>query len=165
MNKVKAFIRLFLSVLLIAGVLFSYLSQFATPDMGLVYSVKRGKEKLVMMTKFSNNSKADYMNYLAKERLNEIKEMFDTGNLAETEIRKISLRYSTAVGEYMHFLIANNLDDKLRNLYIDIPMQQAALKQIMDTYPESFDYEKKGLIDDINYLEIYKNQIKELKGF
>lgn len=161
MNKIKALIRL-LSGLMIAILLVVFIvSQFATPDMGFIYSVKRLKEKIMLHTKLNPNTKADYYNYLIHQRLTEIEEIYDTGNLAELEVRKISLRYSTTVGEYVQFLLKNKLVDNTKNLYNDISEHQYKLNKILEMYPDSLDYEKKGIQDNVNYLEIYRKQIIE----
>jgi hypothetical protein len=161
MIKVKALLRLLVLVFIVAILFLSYISQFATPDMGSIYSVKRLKEKIVMQITPNPQSKADYYNYLVQMRLGEIEEMFETGNIKEKEMYGISLRYSTTVGDYMDFLLANNMTEKLKKLYLDIPEHQKALQRILDTYPDPTGLEKKWMQDAINYLEIYKTQIKD----
>lgn len=121
---------------------------------------QRFLEKTYLFSKFSDNRKAQYIQYLVEKRFAELQHVLDNdqGDLIE----ETTSRYSTYAGYLVQFIMKNNLvDQKIKVLKMfDSHIEVLEKYLLQQNYNSGFWL----LIQhDINYLKIYSAQLLELK--
>lgn len=127
------------------------------PDDGFKFKLKRLKEKIVMIIKFSESSKVDYQQQLLGRRLSELKHIVINDNRAYIETT--SQRYEATAGQLTESIIANNLDDKKDFTSRLFASHSEALNELKENYSfETAEY--RFVMNDINSLKIYSNSLR-----
>ena len=153
------------SVLLTAFLVFSFSYSSASaqekinPDSGITYKTKRLKEKIALVLKFSNLSKASYLEKLLERRLYELKYIVENKQIAYLE--NSSQRYETSAGILTEFVLAKNVKSKKEELITMFRQHQKDIEKIRDNY--SYDTSEWRLVmNDFNSLEIYISKLQQL---
>lgn len=159
----KSRIQLGLIVILVVVVFSLLMAPKATPDSTLIFGLKRYQENLFLKLKKDPASKVDYMSSMLNSRAEELDTVVKNQHYGQ--VLKASLRYSTLAGRITETVIANNLTAQAANLKKQFINHQIFLQRTYEYYPKNIpeNEEWKYILDDINYLKIYLDQLSKVK--
>lgn len=155
-------IQLFLIAALALFALSLILSQKANPSIPPLFSLKRIQEKVYLKLKSNPQERLDYMLYLLNNRLEELDGVVK-GKKYQYVLPAAS-RYSTLAGEIAQLITTNNLTDMVTPIKNQFEEHKKRLNELYVLYPKNTDnVEYKYIEDDINYLNIYLDQLSKVK--
>lgn len=130
------------------------------PDNGFGYFVKRLKEKIKLLSLFTNpTAKADYDLVLVNKRLAELKYVVDKKDADKIEVS--SQRYSSTVGDLTNVLTSNNnLKEQKEKVKDELSKHLPLIEKLRGAY----DYptaEWRFMKQDADYLEIYLSKLSK----
>lgn len=110
------------------------------PDMYLLYSVKRLGEKILLFTKLTKESKANYYKDLTQIRLAELKYVVE-GNLSN-EVERSTQRLSYQIGILSDYVRSNksDLSGKMKTTDGLLGSYKELLSYLRDKYPANSSY-------------------------
>lgn len=116
-------------------------------------------EKIILFTKFNEQSKAEYMMSLLDKRLADLNFVVtkDRGNLIE----EISSRYASFTGELGNYFLENNLKNKKLNLIKKFEIHKKVLIKIQKPYSSDSPF-RMLLQHDINTINIIRDKLERL---
>ena len=143
-------------------VIFSLImANVANPD-SFFYPLKRIQEKTFFSLKTTPDSQVNYLNNLLDIRLRELKNLISNG--AYSYLWSSSLRYSTTAGQMTDLVVANNLKDMVGPVKNKFLNHKKILDEMYVVYPKNTNnVEWKYLLDGINYLNSYLDQLSQIK--
>lgn len=128
----------------------------STPGNQPFYNAKRLYEKAQLAFASTPSEKVDVLSHLLDERLKELEVVVVGGQ--SREVLKASSRYSTTAGQLTETSLQNNLTDKIPEVKAKLVSQQEIVRELVEKYPKQDD-EKKFIVDAVNYLTIYIDQL------
>lgn len=134
------------------------LSNEATPAFPPAFALKRAQEKFFLNFKTTPQAKIEYYDNLLDNRFKELKSLIEKKQ--DRYFLLSSLRYSTTVGELTNLIKENNLKEEVEEVKEKLINQQKALRDLLNKYQDE-NGEWKYIIDDINYLQIYLEQLSD----
>lgn len=138
------------------------LSQKATPNFPPLFSLKRVQEKFYLKLKSNPEARLDYMVFLLSNRLYELDAVVKVKNY--DFVLPSASRYSTLAGQITDLVILNNMKDNIDFLKKIFENHQKVLNDLYVFYPKNTEnLEYKYLEDDINYLNIYLDQLSSVQ--
>lgn len=159
-NKTK--IQLGAIAVLVLIVVSLLLAQKADPDFPPFWGLKRVQEKVFFKFKSNASEQVDYMRGLLNIRLEELSNQ--VRRQSYNYILPSALRYSTLAGQITDTIIASNMKDQVPAVINQFKDHQKVLQDLYVIYPKNTDnWEWKYIQDDVNYLKIYLDRLKEIK--
>lgn len=157
----KTKIQLGLIAFLVIAALSLILSQSASPDSPPLFALKRIQEKAFLSLKSSPEDRVEYMNSLLDRRLEELDSQVTRQSYGY--ILPSALRYFTTAGQITELIISQNMKDKVSSQIEKFLNHRVVLQKIYVIYPKNTEnVEYKYIEDDINYLDIYLDQLREI---
>jgi hypothetical protein len=133
------------------------LSARSTPANSILFNLKRGQEKVFQASKFTIKSKVEYQQSLLGWRLWEISQLIDSGDY--DLLYSACLRYSTTAGQITDLVLTTNNQILISSINSFFGDQILFNQKLLANYPQSFNKEWKYLVDNINYLNIYRGKL------
>lgn len=131
------------------------ISPSSNPD-SLLYPIKRLQEKKFLTLK-SGDARWVYMNKLIDTRLSELSYLVN--NKKYFKVLKSSLRYSTQVGELVDLTKSLNDPQKVDQLKDKLQKHRQIVDDLYNNYPDKDDSERKYVLDDVNYIDLYLKKL------
>lgn len=150
-------LKLGLIAILVLIVITMLASNSATPNSKILFNLKRAQEKAFFKLKSSDQDKLSYNLGLLSNRLSEIESVVK--NKKYEHILNSSLRYSTLAGQITESAKQLGNDQyiaSVKQVFLD---QKPRIQELINNYPKDQNVEWKYLQDDINYLDIYLEQL------
>ena len=151
-GKVLFFVAAFLAIF---ALLFLNVGK-AAPDNQPFYNIKRLYEKAQLKLASSPAEEVDVFSQLLDKRLSELEFIVMSGK--SKHVLKTSLRYSTFAGQLTETALQNNLVEKVPEIKDKLELHRQVVRRLVEDYPRQDD-EKKFVIDAVNYLTIYIEQL------
>ena len=151
-GKVLFFVAAFIAIF---ALLFLNVGK-ATPDNQPFYNTKRLYEKAQLKLASSPAEEVDVFSQLLDKRLSELEFIVMSGK--SKHVLKTSLRYSTFAGQLTETALQNNLVEKVPEIKDKLELHRQVVRRLVEDYPRQDD-EKKFVIDAVNYLTIYIEQL------
>lgn len=152
-------LKLGLIIILTISVVCLLVLEKVTPDVPVLYGIKRVQEKIYLKLK-PPTAEVDYYNFLLNRRLGELDYAAKSKDF--DLILSSSLRYSATAGEVTDLIIDNGLVDKKETIEHKFTSHKEILTGLSETYPRGGAEEWKFIQDSFNYLNLNLKRLSEL---
>lgn len=132
-----------------------FFSNYATPDYGIIYKLKRLQENVFLKIKSSPVEKVYYESGILDDRLSELKYLVENQKI--DYLLKASLRYSATAGKLTDIVKQNYVFDKIPLIQAKFKEHQEIIKGLVVLCQKNDNTECKYIQDDFNYLKIYSD--------
>ncbi len=151
--KIKVGVIALLAVLAIS----LFISNYVTPDYGVIFGLKRFQENIFLKIKATPSSKVDYESTILDERLSELKYLVENQKIGY--LLNSSLRYSATAGKLTEIVKQNYVFDKISSIKIKFDDHRKVIEGLMALCQKNDNTECKYIQDGANYLKIYSNEL------
>lgn len=152
-TKVKMGLIAILFVLAVA----LFLSNYVTPDYGVIYKLKRLQENVFLKIKSSPAKKVDYESFILDNRLSELKYLVENQKIGY--LLSSSLRYSATAGKLTDIIKQNYVFNKIPIIQAKFKEHQGVIEGLVALCQKNDNTECKYIQDGANYLKIYSNDL------
>lgn len=134
-----------------------FISNYITPDYGIIFGLKRFQENIFLKIKATPSSKVDYESAILDERLSELKYLVENQKIGY--LLTSSLRYSATAGKLTEIIKQNYIFDKIPLIQAKFKSHQKIIAGLVTLCQKNDNTECKYIEDDVNYLKLYSNKL------
>ncbi len=129
------------------------------PDNSSSYKVKRLKEKVTLIFKFSAKAKSAHLSKLLAKRMDELTYIVENKKMFYFE--KATLRYSATAGQLSEVIVAKSLKSEAGSAKEQMEAYIPQIEKLQENF-SSDSAEWRFLQDDINSLKIYIDKLTSI---